>query len=102
MAPTQPTLASLQKPLDPSEVQRQHLSTDPEYQDCTPCRLMGSAAFTGLGVYTAYSGMKQLRQHELEMEILRKGSRFGVGARKVAVLGTSAVLVGMGVYRLVR
>ena len=70
-----------------------------EYEDCTPCRLMGSAAFTGLGAYTWYSGRKQL--HERESEFLRSGSRFGIGARKFGLGGLSVVLVGVGVYRLV-
>ena len=93
--PSQPTLAELQKPLPASSI-----PLDDEYQDCTPCRLMGSAAFTGLGIYTFYSGRKQLRERELE--ILKSGSRFGLGARRGAVLGMSAILVGMGVFRLVR
>lgn len=59
----------------------------------------GSMAFTGLGIYSYASGMKQLR--EREMEILKSGSRFGLGARKGGILGISAALVGIGMYRLV-
>lgn len=92
----QPTLTELRQPIKLDDVLSQQ---EKEYEDCTPCRLMGSAAFTGLGIYTYASGRKQL--HEREVEILRSGSRFGMQARKASVLGMSAVLVGMGVYRLV-
>ncbi|KAK3714427.1 hypothetical protein LTR37_007733 [Vermiconidia calcicola] len=70
-----------------------------QYEDCMPCRLMGSAAFTGLGFYTYYSGRKQLlkRKHE----IMRSGSRFGIAARKAGLVGMSTVLVGVGAWRLV-
>ena len=93
--PSQPTLAELQKPLPVSEVQKQHQ----EYEDCTPCRLMGSAAFTGLGIYSYASGMSQLRQREAE--ILKSGSRVTMQARRMGILGLSATMVGLGVYRLV-
>ena len=93
-----PNLTTLQQPIHLNE-SLSHQHRDSQYEDCTPCRLMGSAAFTGLGIYTYYSGRRQLR--EREVEILRSGSRFGIGARKMGVFGMSAVLVGMGVYRLV-
>jgi len=88
--------------------------------DCLPCKLMGtiirsslslpelciltidtvgSAAFTGLGIYSYASGMRQLR--EREVEILRSGSRFGLGARRWSIFGLSATLVGVGAYRMV-
>ncbi|KAH9831498.1 hypothetical protein Tdes44962_MAKER08929 [Teratosphaeria destructans] len=67
--------------------------------DCTPCRIMGSLAFTGLGIYTYGSGMRQLRARE--MEILRSGTMFGVRVRRGGILALSASLVGLGVYRLV-
>ena len=60
--------------------------------------MIGSAAFTGLGIYTFGSGMKQLRERELE--IIRSGTRIGIPARKAGVFVTSAILVGLGVYRL--
>lgn len=87
-------LATLQKPASLDKVVSQQQA---DY-DCTPCRIMGSAAFTGLGIYTHWSGRKQL--HEREMEILRSGSRFGLGARKFGLLVLSGGLVGAGVYRL--
>ena len=59
----------------------------------------GSAVFTGMGIYSYASGMRQLRERNLE--ILKSGSRFGLGARKGAIYVLSASLVGMGAYRLV-
>ncbi|OQN96701.1 hypothetical protein B0A48_17125 [Cryoendolithus antarcticus] len=73
------------------------LSTQRKDYDCTSCRLMGSAAFTSLGVYSHWSGMAQLRAREAE--ILRSGSRFGMGIRRMGIWGLSGSLVGMGVYR---
>ncbi|KAI5367324.1 hypothetical protein Slin15195_G024510 [Septoria linicola] len=67
--------------------------------DCSSCRIMGSTVFTGLGAYTYWSGMRQLRQQE--SVILKSGSRFGMFPRKVAIVATSAVCAGLGMYRLV-
>jgi hypothetical protein len=58
----------------------------------------GSAAFTGLGIYSYASGMSQLQKQK--HEILKAKSRFGMGARKGGIFGISAILVAMGVYRL--
>ncbi|KAF2169133.1 hypothetical protein M409DRAFT_52419 [Zasmidium cellare ATCC 36951] len=92
---SQPTLHDLQ-----SETKlKQVLADQQKDYDCLRCRLMGSIAFTGLGIYSYASGMKQLRERELE--ILKSGSRFGLGARRGGIVGMSAVLVGLGVYRLV-
>ncbi|EME46250.1 hypothetical protein DOTSEDRAFT_127204 [Dothistroma septosporum NZE10] len=91
----QPTLKELKDQIPIDDVLKAQQS---QYDDCLPCRLMGSAAFTGLGIYTWHSGMKQLR--EREYEIVKSGTRFGVQARKGAILVTSAVMVGLGVYRL--
>ncbi|KAK4540398.1 hypothetical protein LTR36_009255 [Oleoguttula mirabilis] len=90
----QPTLSELSKPADVRTV----LAQQEKDFDCTPCRLMGSAAFTGLGIYSYASGMSQLRQREIE--ILKSGSRFSLGARKASIYALSASLVGLGVYRL--
>ena len=89
------TLTHLQQPEKLDDV----LTQQRDHYDCLPCRLMGSAAFTGLGAYTWYSGRKQLQERELE--ILRSGSRFGLQARRASVLGMSAMLVAVGAYRLV-
>ncbi|KAL8724448.1 MAG: hypothetical protein Q9166_007952 [cf. Caloplaca sp. 2 TL-2023] len=81
--------------------------------DCVSCRLtgppspnrymliagLGAIAFIGLGGYTYLSSTRQL---EVQREkILRSGTRFGIKSRKVGVLGLSATLVGMGLYRFV-
>jgi hypothetical protein len=60
---------------------------------------IGSATFTGLGIYSYASGMSQLR--EREMEIMKSGSRVTMQARRLGIFGLSSVLVGLGVYRLV-
>jgi hypothetical protein len=60
---------------------------------------VGSATFTGLGIYSYASGMSQLR--EREMEIMKSGSRVTMQARRLGIFGLSSVLVGLGVYRLV-
>jgi hypothetical protein len=59
----------------------------------------GSAAFFALGAYSYYSG-----QHQLKLQraaILKSGSRFGIRSRQAGVAGITAVLVGMGFWRLV-
>ncbi|KAK4552542.1 hypothetical protein LTR86_010186 [Recurvomyces mirabilis] len=94
MAP-QPSNYQLQQPADVKDV----LKRQNDEFDCTPCRLLGSAVFTGMGIYSYASGMRQLRQQE--SEIMRSSSRFGLGARKGAIYALSASLVGLGVYRLV-
>ena len=63
------------------------------------CGILGSAAFTGLGIYSYASGMSQLRQRELE--ILQSATRYGLGARRASIYVLSATLVGIGAYRLV-
>lgn len=94
---------NLQSLRQPQPLESTLASQRQEYDDCTPCRLMGSAAFTGLGIYTYASGMSQLREREVEIanQVVKTGSRFGLGARKMAIFGMSAGLVGAGVYRLV-
>lgn len=60
---------------------------------------IGSATFTAMGIYSYASGMRQLRERELE--ILRSGTKFGLGARKTSIYVLSATLVGLGAYRLI-
>lgn len=74
-----------------------------EYDDCTPCRLMGSAAFVGLGIYTYASGRTQLnaRKAEIERQVARGATKFGLGARRAGIVVMSAALVGVGAFRLV-
>ncbi|CAK4032557.1 Hypothetical predicted protein [Lecanosticta acicola] len=88
------TLRSLQ---DDTKIEDVLAQQQKDY-DCLPCRLMGSAAFAGLGIYSYGSGMSQLRKRELE--ILQSGSRIGMGPRKAGIYVISGILVGLGVYRL--
>ncbi|KAL7275397.1 hypothetical protein RUND412_001648 [Rhizina undulata] len=66
-------------------------------EDCFSCRAIGSAAFIGLGGYVYWSGMEQLRKQE--EAILRSGSRWGIGARRLGVHGIAAGMIGVGLYR---
>ncbi|PUU83177.1 hypothetical protein B9Z19DRAFT_1073184 [Tuber borchii] len=59
----------------------------------------GSTAFIGLGIYTFFSGRSQLRAQEAA--ILKSGTRWGIGARRLGIHGITATLVGLGVYRMV-
>ncbi|KAF2155824.1 hypothetical protein K461DRAFT_81875 [Myriangium duriaei CBS 260.36] len=65
--------------------------------DCLSCRVMGSAAFIGLGGYSYWSGHRELSRRQ--NEILRSTSKIGMPARRMGVTFTSAVLVGLGLYR---
>ncbi|KAL7273080.1 hypothetical protein RUND412_004090 [Rhizina undulata] len=66
-------------------------------EDCFSCRVIGSAAFIGLGGYTYWSGLAQLKKQE--EVILRSGSRWGIGARRLGIHGIAAGMIGMGLYR---
>ncbi|KAF2686153.1 hypothetical protein K458DRAFT_208805 [Lentithecium fluviatile CBS 122367] len=68
-----------------------------QYDDCTPCRVIGTGAFVGLGAYTYVSGHAQLKAQEAV--IRRSKSMFGMKSRRAAITGTAAGLVGLGVYR---
>ncbi|SMY19209.1 unnamed protein product [Zymoseptoria tritici ST99CH_1A5] len=90
-----PSLPELQQPAPIDDVLKEQRN---EFNDCLPCRLMGSVAFTGLGIYSLWSGTNQL--NEREYEILKSGSRFGMKSRRASIYVLSAALVGLGVYRL--
>ncbi|KAJ4309812.1 hypothetical protein N0V94_008757 [Neodidymelliopsis sp. IMI 364377] len=68
-----------------------------QFDDCTPCRVVGSATFVGLGAFTYVSGRSQLKAQEAV--IRQSKSMFGMGSRRAAITTTSAVFVGLGVYR---
>ncbi|KAH3908178.1 hypothetical protein HBI56_191670 [Parastagonospora nodorum] len=72
-------------------------SSRPEFEDCTPCRVIGTATFVGLGAATYVSGHSQLR--EAEAAIRASKSMFGMRSRRVAVTSTASIMVGLGVYR---
>ncbi|KAF8420788.1 hypothetical protein EV426DRAFT_230168 [Tirmania nivea] len=69
-------------------------------KDCLGCRLIGSAAFIGLGGYTFISGGRLLREQAFKEALARSGSRFDLAARRAGIHGLSACLIGLGVYRL--
>ncbi|KAK4447926.1 putative exosome complex exonuclease [Podospora aff. communis PSN243] len=66
--------------------------------DCLPCKLVGSAAFIGLGAYTYFSGNSQLEQQKAR--ILASKSRFGMRSRRMGIASISLGLAAMGFWRL--
>ncbi|KAF2202391.1 hypothetical protein GQ43DRAFT_413753 [Delitschia confertaspora ATCC 74209] len=68
-----------------------------QYEDCTPCRIIGTGAFLGLGVFTYVSGHRQLREQEA---IIRQSKGiFGMAARRAGITGLAATMMGVGAYR---
>lgn len=82
-------LAAINPPKHIGDSDLQMLTPDPA----------GGAAFIGLGAYTYLSSTRQLEAQR--DKILKSGSRFGLKSRRFGVLGLSATLVGMGLYRFV-
>ncbi|KAF2850200.1 hypothetical protein T440DRAFT_451389 [Plenodomus tracheiphilus IPT5] len=68
-----------------------------EFDDCTPCRVVGTATFLGLGAFTYVSGHAQVQANAAAIKASK--SMFGIRSRRAAITGTSAVMVGLGVYR---
>ncbi|KAJ5169689.1 uncharacterized protein N7500_002472 [Penicillium coprophilum] len=75
---------------------KQALAED-KYDDCLSCRVTGSAAFIGLGVYSYYTGMVNLRKQE--KAIMQGATKYKMGSRKLGIASISATLVGMGLWR---
>ncbi|KAA8649839.1 hypothetical protein EYZ11_004150 [Aspergillus tanneri] len=73
------------------------LLAEDQYDDCTACRVTGSAAFIGLGVYSYYTGMSNLRKQEKAG--LLNATKYKMGSRQLGIAAISATLVGMGIYR---
>ncbi|KAI2903463.1 hypothetical protein CBS76997_3060 [Aspergillus niger] len=67
------------------------------YDDCLACRVTGSAAFVGLGVYSYYTGMKNLKMQE--KAIMQSATKYKMGSRQLGIFTISATLVGMGLWR---
>ncbi|KAL1953413.1 hypothetical protein VTO42DRAFT_2852 [Malbranchea cinnamomea] len=67
------------------------------YDDCLACKATGSAALIGLGGYSYYTGMRNLKARE--QEILKSGSKYRMGSRKLGIFTISATLVAMGIWR---
>jgi uncharacterized protein with beta-barrel porin domain len=57
----------------------------------------GSATFLGLGAFTYVSGHSQIRANEAAIRASK--SMFGMRSRGAAITGTSAIMVGLGIYR---
>ncbi|KAL4751385.1 hypothetical protein BDW72DRAFT_192932 [Aspergillus terricola var. indicus] len=70
-----------------------------EFEDCFACRATGSAAFIGLGVYSYYTGMANLRKQE--KTIMQSATKYKMGSRRLGIATISAALVGLGVWRAV-
>ncbi|KAH7082344.1 hypothetical protein FB567DRAFT_474780, partial [Paraphoma chrysanthemicola] len=68
-----------------------------QFDDCTPCRIVGTATFLGLGAFTYVSGHSQLQANEAAVRASK--SMFGMASRRAAITGTASVMVGLGVYR---
>ncbi|KAE8363972.1 hypothetical protein BDV27DRAFT_165152 [Aspergillus caelatus] len=73
------------------------LLAEDQYDDCTACRVTGSAAFIGLGVYSYYTGMSNLQKQE--RTVMQSATKYKMGSRRLGIATISATLVGMGIYR---
>ncbi|KAL4896824.1 hypothetical protein BDV59DRAFT_114919 [Aspergillus ambiguus] len=77
------------------------LLAEDQYDDCLACRVTavhaGSAAFIGLGVYSYYTGMSNLRKQE--KTVMQSATKYKMGSRRLGIATISATLVGMGIYR---
>ena len=60
----------------------------------------GSASFIALGGYTFISGRQQLRKEASQKALTWGGSRLGFPVRSAGIHGMSAMLIGLGLYRL--
>ncbi|GLI76579.1 hypothetical protein PoHVEF18_004852 [Penicillium ochrochloron] len=70
---------------------------DDKWDDCLSCRITGSAAFVGLGVYSYYTGMSNLRKQE--KAIMQGPTKYKMGSRRLGIATISASLIGLGVWR---
>ncbi|KAE8148990.1 hypothetical protein BDV25DRAFT_8372 [Aspergillus avenaceus] len=73
------------------------LLAEDQYDDCLSCRVTGSAAFIGLGVYSYYTGMSNLQKQE--RAVMQGATKYKMGSRRLGIATISATLVGMGIYR---
>ncbi|KAJ5125425.1 hypothetical protein N7448_004746 [Penicillium atrosanguineum] len=68
-----------------------------KWDDCMSCRVTGSAAFIGAGIYSYHSGMTNLRKQE--KSIMQSTSQYKMGSRRLGVSAIAGTLIAMGVYR---
>ncbi|KAJ5569955.1 uncharacterized protein N7459_009385 [Penicillium hispanicum] len=80
----------------PQKDAKQALADD-KWDDCTSCRVTGSAAFIGLGVYSYYTGMNNLRKQE--NLIMSSPTKYKMGSRQLGIAAISASLIGAGLWR---
>ncbi|KAI3546119.1 hypothetical protein CPAR01_03665 [Colletotrichum paranaense] len=88
-----PTVGTLDKPENLDQLLREDRG-----DDCTSCRVIGGGAFLGLAAYNYLSGMGHVERQRAE--ILKSGSRFGMGSRKLGVASISIGLAYLGLWRL--
>ncbi|OGM46928.1 hypothetical protein ABOM_004398 [Aspergillus bombycis] len=82
---------------DVESKEAKRLLAEDQYDDCTACRVTGSAAFIGLGVYSYYTGMSNLQKQE--RAVMQGATKYKMGSRRLGIATISATLVGMGIYR---
>ncbi|KAB8224692.1 hypothetical protein BDV33DRAFT_199365 [Aspergillus novoparasiticus] len=82
---------------DVKSKEAKRLLAEDQYDDCTACRVTGSAAFIGLGVYSYYTGMSNLQKQE--RTVMQSATKYKMGSRRLGIAAISATLVGMGIYR---
>ncbi|KAB8208341.1 hypothetical protein P875_00095298 [Aspergillus parasiticus SU-1] len=82
---------------DVESKEAKRLLAEDQYDDCTACRVTGSAAFIGLGVYSYYTGMSNLQKQE--RTVMQSATKYKMGSRRLGIATISATLVGMGIYR---
>ncbi|KAF2675059.1 hypothetical protein BT63DRAFT_450042 [Microthyrium microscopicum] len=87
-------LRELQTPISARETIRSEVRNN---DDCLGCRIVGSAAFVGLGGGMLYTGNRDLNANR--QKILQSKSIFGFKTRQSALFATSFSMIGLGLYR---
>ncbi|KAJ5482853.1 hypothetical protein N7539_006299 [Penicillium diatomitis] len=82
---------------EPEIVSAKQAMKEDQWDDCMSCRVTGSAAFVGLGVYSYYTGMNNLRKQE--KAIMQGATKYKMGSRRLGIASISASLVGLGIWR---
>ncbi|ORX35014.1 hypothetical protein BD324DRAFT_652734 [Kockovaella imperatae] len=70
-----------------------HGQKQPEWKDCTACRLTGAATFTGIGSYAIYQGYDQGAFAKVRPRGAPRSAQFTVAI--------GIVMIGLGLGRLV-
>ncbi|KKK18594.1 hypothetical protein ARAM_005265 [Aspergillus rambellii] len=63
---------------DVKSPEAKRIISEDQYDDCLSCRVTGSAAFIGLGVYSYYTGMNNLRNQE--QTIMQSATKYKMGS----------------------